>query len=135
MRFVIGYIATLLTFWILDFVWLGGIAKGFYQSRIGGLLLAQPNWAAAVLFYLLFATGMHIFCVAPALDAGSIGKAALFGALFGFFCYMTYDLSNLATLKDWSVSLAVVDIAWGTFVGAVASTAGYAATRAIAGSA
>ena len=135
MRLVIGYVATLLTFCIVDFVWLGGIAKDFYQSRIGGLLLTQPNWGAAVLFYLLFAAGMQFFCVAPALDAGSIGKAALFGALFGFFCYMTYDLSNLATLKDWPVSLAVVDIAWGTFVGAIASTAGYAATRAIAGSA
>ena len=135
MRFVISYVATLLTFCIVDFVWLGWIAKGFYQSQIGGLLLAQPNWGAAVLFYLLFAAGMQIFCVSPALDAGSIGKAALFGALFGFFCYMTYDLSNLATLKDWSAALAAVDIAWGTFVGAVASTAGYAATRAIAGSA
>ncbi len=135
MRFVISYVATLLTFCIVDFVWLGWIAKGFYQSQIGGLLLAQPNWGAAVLFYLLFAAGMQIFCVSPALDAGSIGKAALFGALFGFFCYMTYDLSNLATLKDWAVALAAVDIAWGTFVGAVASTAGYAAVRALHGSA
>ena len=134
MRLLIGYVATLLTFCIVDFIWLGAIAKGFYQSRIGGLLLAQPNWGAAVLFYLLFAAGMQIFCVAPAFGVGSIGKAALFGALFGFFCYMTYDLSNLATLKDWSVALAVVDIVWGTFVGAVASTTGYAATRAIAGS-
>ena len=135
MRFVISYVATLLTFCIVDFVWLGWIAKGFYQSQIGGLLLAQPNWGAAVLFYLLFAAGMQIFCVSPALDTGSIGKAALFGALFGFFCYVTYDLSNLATLKDWAVALAAVDIAWGTFVSAVASTAGYAAARAIHGAA
>ena len=135
MRFVIAYVATLLTFCLVDFIWLGWVAKGFYQSRIGGLLLAQPNWGAAVVFYLLFAAGMQIFCVAPALNAGSMGKAALFGALFGFFCYMTYDLSNLATLKDWAADLAAVDIAWGTVIGAVASTAGYAATRAFNGSA
>ncbi len=135
MRFVIGYVATLLTFCILDFVWLGWIAKSFYQSQIGGLLLAQPNWAAAILFYVLYAAGMQIFCVAPALDAGSVWKAATCGALFGFFCYMTYDLSNLATLTEWAASLTVVDIAWGTFVSAVASTAGYAAAQALAGSA
>ena len=135
MRFVIGYVATLLTFCILDFVWLGWIAKGFYQSQIGGLLLAQPNWAAAIVFYLLYATGMQIFCVAPALEAASIGKAAMFGALFGFFCYMTYDLSNLATLKEWATGLSALDIAWGSVVSAAASTAGYAAARSVAGSA
>ena len=131
LRIVIGYVATLVAFCILGFAWLGWIAKGLYQSRIGALLLPQPNWNAAMLFYVLYAAGMQIFCVAPALDAGSAWKAALCGALFGFFCYMTYDLSNLATLKGWASDLAIVDILWGMCVSALASSAGYAAVQAL----
>ena len=131
-RIFIGYIATLVTFCVLDFIWLGWIAKSFYQSQIGGLLLAQPNWAAAILFYLLYAAGMQIFCVAPVIDAGPVWKASMFGALFGFFCYMTYDLSNLATLKGWATNLSVVDILWGTLVSGLATTAGYGAAHAFA---
>jgi uncharacterized membrane protein len=131
MRFVIGYIATVVAFCVLDFAWLGWIAKGFYQSQVGGLLLEQPNWAAALPFYVFYGAGMQIFCVAPALDAGSAVKAALFGALFGFFCYMTYDLSNLATLKGWSTRLSILDILWGSAVTALATTAGYAAAQVL----
>jgi uncharacterized membrane protein len=131
MRLIIGYVATLVIFCIFDFVWLGFIAKGFYRAQIGGLLLAQPNWAAAILFYVLYAAGIQMFCVIPALDGGTASKAALLGALFGFFCYMTYDLSNLATLKDWALRLSIIDIVWGAFVTAVAALTGFSAVRAL----
>ena len=128
-RILVAYATTLVVFCCLDFVWLGWVAKDFYQSQLGGLLLAQPNWAAAVLFYALYAGGIVLFAIAPALDAASLGKAAVLGALLGALAYATYDLSNLATLKSWPMALSVVDIAWGTFVTAVAASAGFQMTR------
>jgi uncharacterized membrane protein len=131
-RMFAAYAATLIVFCCCDFVWLGWVAKEYYQSQLGGLLLAQPNWAAAVTFYVLYAAGIVIFCIAPALDAASLGKAALLGALLGALAYATYDLSNLATLKSWPMALSLLDIAWGGFVTAVAASAGYQATRLFA---
>jgi uncharacterized membrane protein len=84
-----------------------------------------------VAFYALYAAGVFIFCIAPALDAASLGKAALLGTLLGALAYATYDLSNLATLKSWPLALSVIDIAWGAFVTAVAASAGYLAARSI----
>ena len=131
MRLLVAYAATFIVFCCCDFVWLGWVAKDYYQSQLGGLLLAQPNWAAAVIFYALYAGGIVIFCIAPALDAASLGKAALLGALLGGLAYATYDLSNLATLKSWPMALSLVDIAWGAFVTTVAASAGYQAARLI----
>jgi uncharacterized membrane protein len=128
-RLLVAYAATLIAFCCCDFVWLGWVAKDYYQSQLGGLLLAQPNWAAAVSFYVLYAAGVVFFCVAPALDAPSWGKAAVLGAVLGGLAYATYDLSNLATLKGWSIALSLVDIAWGAFVTAVAASAGYQAAK------
>ena len=130
-RSLIAYITTLAVFALLDFVWLGFIARDFYKSRIGGLMLAEPNWTAAVLFYLTFMAGIVVFAVLPALDARSWKHAALFGALFGFFCYATYDLTNLATLKGWSVTIVVADVVWGIVISGTAATASFFATRAI----
>jgi uncharacterized membrane protein len=124
-RILVAYAATLVVFCCCDFVWLGWIAKDYYQSQLGGLLLAQPNWAAAVAFYAIYAAGIYLFCISPALDAASIRRAALMGALLGALAYATYDLSNLATLKGWSVSLSLIDIAWGAFVTAVSASAGF----------
>src|SRR5207302_9327745 len=107
-RVLVAYATTLIVFCCCDFVWLGWVAKDYYQSQLGGLLLAQPNWAAAVTFYALYAAGIVIFCISPALDAASLAKAALLGAL----AYATYDLSNLATLKSWPITLSLLDIAW-----------------------
>ncbi|MEO8165335.1 MAG: DUF2177 family protein [Betaproteobacteria bacterium] len=131
MKFAIGYLATFAAFCILDFAWLGWIARSFYRSQIGALLLAQPNWMAAAVFYVFYTAGIQVFCVAPAFEAGSALKAVTFGALFGFFCYMTYDLSNLATLKGWTTNLSVMDIAWGSILTSLAATAGYAAAQAL----
>lgn len=128
-RILVAYASTLIVFCCLDFVWLGWVAKGFYQSQLAGLLLAQPNWAAAVIFYALYAAGIVVFCIGPALEAAALGKAALLGALLGALAYATYDLSNLATLKGWPVALSLVDIAWGAIVTSAAASAGYLLTR------
>ncbi len=128
---LVAYLATLVVFAIIDFVWLGFIAKDLYRNGIGHLMAETPNWTAAVLFYLLFIVGLVFFAVSPALDADAWTRAALNGALFGFFCYATYDLTNLATLKGWPVSIVLADMVWGAFVSGVAATAGYFITRAV----
>ena len=122
MRLVVAYLAALVTLCAADFLWLGLIARSFVQSHLGPLMLPQPNWTAAALFYLAYPVALLVFAV-PQADAGGLPRAALYGALFGFFAYATYDLTNLATLKGWSSAFAVVDIAWGTFLSGVATLA------------
>lgn len=131
MTYIVAYFATAVSFLAIDFIWLGFIAKDFYRREIGSLLLEKFNMAAAVGFYLIFVVGILVFAVLPALQAGSWKTALIYGALFGFFTYATYDMTNLATLKGWSVSVVVVDMAWGAFLTGVAALAGYFATRAI----
>ena len=128
-RLVVAYFAALATLAVLDFLWLGFIAKGFIQAQVGPLMLERPNWMAAVGFYLVFIVGIVIFAVVPGLDAGSWTRALVLGALFGFFAYATYEFTNLATLKGWTVPMVVVDVAWGTFVTGAAALAAYAAAR------
>lgn len=126
------YLVSVAIFFAIDMAWLGLVAKSFYQSQIGALLRTDVNWVAAILFYLLFLVGLSLFAIQPALAKGSgeILHALLFGALFGFFTYMTYDLTNLATLKGWPLQLALVDIVWGTVLGgAVASATVFVAKR------
>ena len=129
-RSLVAYISTLVVFGIVDFIWLGFIAKDLYRNGIGHLMAESPNWIAAVLFYLLFIAGLVYFAVSPALDAGAWQRAALNGALFGFFCYATYDLTNYATLKGWPLSIVLADLVWGAFVSTVGATAGFFITRA-----
>ncbi|MCA9359982.1 DUF2177 family protein [Candidatus Nomurabacteria bacterium] len=109
------YLMTIPAFFIIDMIWLGTLATKFYQSQIG-FLLGPVNWVAAIVFYLIYIVGIIIFAVNPALEAGSLGKAIMLGALFGFFAYATYDFTNLATIKDWPVLVTVVDIIWGTIL-------------------
>jgi len=108
------YMLTLLPFVVIDGIWLGFVAPGFYRSQIGFLLAERPNWFAAVLFYLLFIAGMVYFVTG--LDI-SLSSALIRGAIFGFMCYATYDLTNLATVKGWPVLVTVVDLCWGTILG------------------
>ena len=122
MKLAVCYAAALIAFLAIDTAWLVAIAKNFYQSQIGQLLAPSPNLAAAGLFYLMYIAAVIFFAVWPALQSGSVGKAALYGALFGLCAYGTYDLTNLATLKDWPVTLVLVDMAWGTFSTGVAAT-------------
>lgn len=119
------YCIALPIFFAVDMVWLGVAAKNFYTKQIGFLMKSDVNWAAAVLFYLLFIAGLVVFVVVPALEKGSWVRALLFGALFGLIAYATYDLTNLATLKDWPLLLTVVDLIWGTVLAASVSVATY----------
>lgn len=110
---------------VLDFIWLGYVARDFYQGNLAHLLAPTPMWAAAVIFYVLYAVGLAIFAVSPGLTAKSLFVAAGLGALFGFFAYATYDLSNMATLKDWPLMVTLVDITWGAFLSGVAAGGAY----------
>ncbi len=107
----------------IDLVWLGLIAKPIYQQGIGHLMAAEPKLVAGALFYLLYPVGLMVFAVMPGSTLAWT-DTALKAALFGFFAYATYDLTNLATLKNWPTSLALIDMAWGTAVSAVAALAG-----------
>ncbi len=116
MSFLKMYLVAFIIFLAIDAVWLGLIAPKFYKNQIGHLMSSSPNLIAALVFYLLFIVGLVYFAIMPAIDQGSIGKALLAGALFGFMTYATYDLTNLATLKDWPIIVTVVDLVWGTFL-------------------
>jgi uncharacterized membrane protein len=109
----------------LDALWLGYIANKFYKSQIGPLLLDKPNMVAAVSFYVIYVVGIVLFVLAPALDKGSWSHAAIYGALFGFIAYATYDLTNLATLKGWTTKLVVVDLIWGAVLTATVATVAF----------
>jgi uncharacterized membrane protein len=108
------YLSTLAVFFVIDMIWLGLVARGLYRKYLGFLLSPSPNWTAAILFYLLWVAGLLVFVVVPGLQAGSVKKVLLLGALFGFLTYATYDLTNQATLKDWPLTITVVDLLWGT---------------------
>ena len=116
------YALTVPVFFIIDLIWLGVIAKGFYQKNLNFILSPQVNWPAAILFYLLFIAGILIFAVVPALTKDAWQHAMLYGALFGFFTYMTYELTNLALLKDWPLNIVVVDIIWGVVLCSAVAT-------------
>jgi uncharacterized membrane protein len=125
------YVIALAIFCAMDFIWLGFIAKDFYRAQIGFLMNSEINWAAAVAFYLLFVVGLVLFVIAPALEKGSWMHSLVFGALFGLITYATYDLSNLATLKDWPILVTIVDLAWGATLAASVSTATYFIARKV----
>ena len=117
------YLAVFVTMFVIDMLWLGVIAKSTYANAMGPLLSPKPNLWAAGAFYLLFPLGLVIFAVLPQADS-PVWKAALMGALFGFFAYATYDLTNLAVVKDWPLGLTFIDMAWGTMVSGVAALVG-----------
>jgi uncharacterized membrane protein len=120
--FLALYAISVPVFFAIDMVWLGLVAKGFYQDNIGHLL-GDVQWPAAIIFYLVFLLGLTYFATYPAAVAGKWQTALMLGALFGFFTYATYDLTNLATLRDWPLSLALVDMLWGTVLGASVASA------------
>lgn len=132
MPYVIAYISTAVVFFALDYLWLTRIAIGFYREQIGSLMLASPNFAAAGVFYLFYVVGVVYFAVMPAVSAGSLVTALINGALLGLLAYGTYDMTNLATLKGWSLPMSLVDMAWGAFLTATAAAAGYLAVSRFA---
>jgi uncharacterized membrane protein len=130
---LVAYGATALTFLVLDAIWLSSMVGSFYRPRLGALLLEQPRLEVAVPFYLLYVAGVVLFAVLPALRGQDWTTALWLGAALGLFAYGTYDLTNLATLRGWSASVTVVDMAWGAFVTAASAVAGLLAVRWLAG--
>ncbi len=108
-------------FLIIDMIWLGLVAKNFYSKHIGFLMKTDVNWTAAIIFYFLFIIGLIVFVITPALQKNSWVTALLLGALFGLITYATYDLTNLATIKDWPLMVTIIDLIWGTLLAASVS--------------
>jgi uncharacterized membrane protein len=131
-KYLIGYGATGLAFALIDSVWLRSMYKRLYKPEIGDLLYAGGvRMGPAIVFYLLYILGMMIFAVGPALGDGRWQTALLKGAMLGFFCYATYDLTNYATLKVWSLKVTLLDMVWGTFLTGSASLVGWWLTSKI----
>jgi uncharacterized membrane protein len=114
---------------VIDVIWLGFVAKGMYQQGMGDLMSPQPRLAFAAVFYLLYPIGLLVFAIVPGVEAQSVVRAALLGGLFGLFCYGTYDLTNLAVVRNWPLALSFIDMAWGTLVSGVSAAAGAVAMR------
>ena len=115
------YVVTIIVFFLIDIVWLGFISKNLYQEKLGHLMKEDVNWVAAGLFYLLFIAGLIFFVINPALAKDSWKYALLAGGFFGMIAYATYDMTNLATLKDWPIQVTILDILWGTILCGVTS--------------
>lgn len=125
LKLLISYLLTAIVFFAVDMMWLGWLAKGIYQKTLQGFLSDQVKWPAAIIFYLLFIVGIFIFSILPSVEKNSLKNAILLGVLFGFFTYATYDLTNLATLKNWPIKIVFIDIAWGAILTGIVSTAGF----------
>jgi uncharacterized membrane protein len=125
----IRFAVVLVVLIIADATWLSYFAKAMFRPALGDILLDTPRWSAAVAFYLIYAGGVMAFPLAMGLHKDSIGTAILYGALFGFLAYMTYDLTNLATIKAWTVPLALIDMSWGAVLTAAATAAGFAVAQ------
>jgi uncharacterized membrane protein len=119
--FVKLYLIAFPVFFVIDMIWLVLVAKKFYQKQIGFLMKPDITWYAAIIFYLLFVAGLVVFVISPAVEKNSWSHAVFFGALFGLITYATYDLTNLATLKDWPVLVTIADLIWGMVVSASVS--------------
>jgi uncharacterized membrane protein len=129
LKYLALYALTFLVFIVVDLTWLGLVAQGFYRQNLGKLMLEQPIWPVAIAFYLLYVVGVLVLVVLPAAHAGSVWQAVLTGALLGLVAYGTYDLTNWSTLADWPAVVSVADLAWGTTLTAIVSTAGYYIAR------
>lgn len=119
MEMVRNYLIAFVVFFAIDIVWLGFVAKNLYNQHLSHLMADSTNWVAAIIFYALFIGGLMFFAINPALEKNSIVYAFLVGGLFGFMTYATYDMTNLATLKDWPLLITVIDITWGTLLNAM----------------
>ena len=129
--FIKLYAIALPVFIVIDMIWLGLVARSFYRGQIGFMMKSDINWIAAITFYLLFVVGLVVFVIAPAIEKNSWRHALLLGALFGVITYATYDLTNLATLRDWPILITIVDLVWGAVLAASVSTVTYFIVRKI----
>jgi uncharacterized membrane protein len=125
MKYGLLYILTFLVFLAIDAVWLLVISKSFYSKEIGHLMAEKALLLPALIFYLLFVVGVLVFAVVPGYEAQSLSKTLMLSALFGLMTYATYDLTNLATLRDWPIKVTIIDIVWGTSLSTLTGLAGY----------
>ena len=128
---LILYFSTAAVFFAIDLVWLRLMNSRFYKIQLAGLMSDKVNWLPALLFYLLFIVGLLFLVVLPAVDQGSWLRAMLLGGLLGMVAYATYDLTNLATFKNWPVLVTIVDISWGATVSAIVATISYFIAKAL----
>jgi uncharacterized membrane protein len=125
MRFIVAYVTVATSFAAIDMVWLGIMAERLYRPTLGEILRPEPNLLPAVFFYLFYPLGLLTFAVLPACTEQNAFRALLSGAMFGFFTYATYDLTNQATLRNWSTTLTLADICWGALLGGISAYLGY----------
>ncbi len=125
MRYLFTYLLTIPVFFGIDMIWLGVIAQKLYQRELKAFLSSQVNWVAAIIFYLLFIVGVLYFAVMPGVEKKSLSLVLINAALFGLFTYATYDLTNLATLKNWPITIVVIDIVWGMVLSMITALAAY----------
>ena len=133
MPYIAAYLGAAVVFCVMDFIWLTLIAKSFYQSHMGALMAVEIRIVPAIIFYVLYLAGLVLFAISPALHEQNWLMAVGLGVGLGVIAYGSYDLTNMATLKGWSLSLTLVDMAWGAFVSAVSALAGFYAARIFAG--
>ncbi|MGV1761826.1 DUF2177 family protein [Rhizobium sp. P44RR-XXIV] len=133
--YIVAYLSTLIVFVAIDFIWLSVMADRLYRPMLGDLLAPNFQLAPAIAFYLIYAAALTFLAVRPGLTFGSLGTAVLYGAVFGFAAYATYDLTNQSTLRNWSTTLTIADLLWGTFLSAVAAGSGQWLTERLVGSA
>jgi uncharacterized membrane protein len=129
-KYIAAYVATLVVFFALDFVWLSIMGNALYKPTLGDILLPKFSPAPALIFYVLYIVGVVIFAIVPAIQSGNWTSALLFGALFGFFAYGTYDMTNMSTLRNWTLQITVADMIWGTVLTGVSASAGYVISKA-----
>lgn len=119
------YLVAFITFFTVDLVWLGVVANKMYKKYLGFIMTSSPNWFAAIMFYLLYIAGVVFFVVGPAIEKKSWSYALFAGMFFGFVTYSTYDLTNLATVRNWPIFITIVDLLWGTTLGGIVSLVTY----------
>ncbi len=129
-KYIAAYIATIVVFFAFDFGWLSIMGEALYKPTLGDILLPKFLPAPALIFYLLYIVGVIIFCVTPAFTSGNWTTALLYGALFGFFCYGTYDMTNMSTLRNWTLTITVADMIWGSVLTGVSASLGFIVSRA-----
>jgi uncharacterized membrane protein len=133
MVYIVAYAAALIVFGILDAIWLTTMTSRLYRPALGEILLENLRFGPGLVFYFLYPIGLVVFAAMPALRSGSVGTALAYGALFGLLAYATYDLTNYATLRAWTLQLTLIDLAYGTVVAALTSASSYYAARWFAG--
>lgn len=128
--FIKLFLIALPVFFAIDMLWLGVVAKNFYKDQLGFLMKNNINWTAAIIFYLIFIAGLVVFVIAPSIEKKSWLQLILLGSFFGFVTYATYDLTNLATVKNWPILVTIIDIAWGMVLAtSVSAVTYYIATK------